>query len=355
MTTTAAASHTTNGTGTPASATPSPTTPNPTTPSPTTLAKAINMGLRASMERDPKVLVMGEDVGKLGGVFRVTDGLQKDFGEHRVLDTPLAESGIIGTAVGLAMRGYRPVAEIQFDGFVFPGFDQIISQLAKMTFRTQGTVRMPVVVRIPYGGGIGAVEHHAEAPESFFCHIAGLRVVSCSNASDAYFMIQEAIACDDPVVFFEPKRRYWEKSPLDVETDPGSTFSSVVRRPGTDVTVVSYGPSMPVLQAAADAAATEGRSLELIDLRTLSPLDLAPVLESVRKTGHLVVVSEAPRESSITGDIAARVMEEAFYSLAAPVLRVAGMDTPYPPSKLEEYYLPDLDKVLDAVDRVLAY
>ncbi len=326
-----------------------------TAAAPTTLAKALNMGLRASMDRDPKVLVMGEDVGKLGGVFRVTDGLQKDFGEHRVLDTPLAESGIIGTAVGLAMRGYRPVTEIQFDGFVFPGFDQIISQLAKLTFRTQGYVKMPVVVRIPYGGGIGAVEHHAEAPESFFCHIAGLRVVTCSNAEDAYFMIQEAISCDDPVVFFEPKRRYWEKAPLDVSAAPGTTFSSVVRRPGADVTVVSYGPSMPVLYAAADAAAVEGRSLELIDLRCLSPLDLDPVLESVRRTGRLVVVTEAPRESSVSGDIAARVMEEAFYSLAAPVLRVAGMDLPYPPSKLEEYYLPDLDKVLDAVDRVLAY
>ena len=327
---------------------------------PTTLAKALNMGLRSAMENNPKVVVMGEDVGKLGGVFRVTDGLQKDFGEHRVLDTPLAESGIIGTAVGLAIRGYRPVTEIQFDGFVFPGFDQIISQLAKITFRTQGKVRMPVVIRIPYGGGIGAVEHHAEAPESFFCHIAGLRVVTCSNAADAYFMIQEAIACDDPVVFFEPKRRYWEKAPLDVTAGAAagsgfSTFSSVVRRPGTDVTVVSYGPSMPVLYAAADAAAAEGRSLELIDLRSLSPLDLDPVLASVRRTGRLVVVTEAPRESSISGDIVARVTEEAFYSLAAPVLRVAGMDLPYPPSKLEDYYLPDLDKVLDAVDRVLAY
>ncbi len=322
---------------------------------PTTLAKALNMGLRASMEADPKVLVMGEDVGKLGGVFRVTDGLQKDFGEHRVLDTPLAESGIIGTAVGLAMRGYRPVTEIQFDGFVFPGFDQIVSQVAKLTFRTQGAVRMPLVIRIPYGGGIGAVEHHAEAPESYFCHIAGLRVVTCSNASDAYFMIQQAISCDDPVVFFEPKRRYWEKAPLDVATAPGGMFSSVVRRPGTDVTVVSYGPSMPVLYAAADAAAVEGKSLELIDLRSLSPLDLGPVLESVRKTGRLVVVTEAPREASVSSEIAARVTEEAFYSLAAPVLRVAGFDVPYPPSKLEEYYLPDLDKVLDAVDRSLAF
>ena len=330
---------------------------------PVTLAKALNLSLRAAMDEDPKVIVMGEDVGKLGGVFRVTDGLLKDFGDHRVLDTPLAESGIIGTAVGLAMRGYRPVAEIQFDGFVFPGFDQIISQVAKVTYRSQGAWSMPLVIRIPFGGGIGAVEHHAEAPESFFCHIGGLRVVACSTTQDAYDMLRAAIACDDPVVFFEPKRRYWEKGALDVTVGAGgagrqrppSCFSSVVRRGGTDVTVVSYGPSMPILHAAADAAATEGRSLEIIDLRTLSPLDLGPVLDSVRKTGRLVVVSEAPRESSITADIAARVTEEAFYSLAAPVLRVAGFDTPYPPSRLEEDYLPDLDKVLDAVDRAMAF
>ena len=319
------------------------------------LAKGLNMGLRAAMEADPKVILMGEDVGKLGGVFRITDGLQKDFGEHRVLDSPLAESGIIGTAVGLALRGYRPVAEIQFDGFVFPGFDQIISQVAKLSFRTQGKARVPLVIRIPYGGGIGAVEHHEESPESLFCHIAGLRVVTCANAGDAYWMIQEAIACDDPVIFFEPKRRYWEKGALDTDARPDTTFSTVVRRPGTDITVASYGPSMPIVTAAADAAASDGISIEVIDLRTLSPLDLGPVVDSVRRTGHLVVVSEAPLESSITAGIAARVTEEAFYSLAAPVLRVAGFDTPFPPSKLEEYYLPDLDKVLDAVDRSLAY
>lgn len=329
--------------------------------SPTPLAKALNLGLRTAMEDDPKVIVMGEDVGRLGGVFRVTDGLQKDFGSHRVFDTPLAESGIIGTAVGLAMRGYRPVAEIQFDGFIFPGFDQIISQVAKVTYRTQGAWPMSLVIRVPFGGGIGAVEHHSEAPESLFCHIAGLRVVACANAQDGFDMLRAAIFCDDPVIFFEPKRRYWEKMPLDTESRngararPPACFSSVVRRSGTDVTVVSYGPSMPVLHAAAEAAAAEGTSLEVIDLRTLSPLDLDPVLDSVRRTGRLVVVSEAPLESSITGDIAARVTEEAFYSLHAPVLRVAGFDTPYPPSRIEEEYLPDLDKVLDAVDRALAY
>lgn len=327
----------------------------------TALARALNLGLRTAMEDDSRVVIMGEDVGRLGGVFRVTDGLQKDFGEHRVLDTPLAESGIVGAAVGLAMRGFRPVAEIQFDGFIFPAFDQIVSQVAKMTYRTQGAFPMPLVIRVPYGGGIGAVEHHSEAPESLFCHVAGLRVVTCSNSQDAFDLLRAAIFCDDPVVFFEPKRRYWEKGALDTGSrsaprqSPPAGFSSIVRRPGTDVTVVSYGPSMAPVLAAAEAAAAEGRSLEVIDLRSLSPLDLDPVVESVRRTGRLVVVSEAPRESSITSEIAARVTEEAFYSLAAPVLRVAGFDTPYPPSRLEEHYLPDLDRILDAVDRALAY
>jgi pyruvate dehydrogenase E1 component beta subunit len=322
---------------------------------PITLAKALNMALRAAMDADPKVLVMGEDVGTLGGVFRITDGLKKDFGEHRVLDTPLAESGIIGTGVGLALRGYKPVCEMQFDGFTFPAFDQIISQVAKVQYRSQGAWQMPMVIRIPFGGGIGAVEHHSESPESLFCHIAGLRVMSPSTPADAYWMLQQAIASPDPVVFFEPKRRYWEKGAVDTAANPGDVATSVLRKTGTDCTVVSYGPSMPVVMKAAAAAEAEGRSLEVIDLRTLSPLDLGPVLASVRKTGRLVVVSEAPREASITSEDAARVTEEAFYSLAAPVLRVAGFDTPYPPSKLEDEFLPDLDKILDAVDRTLAY
>jgi len=321
----------------------------------TTLAKALNNGLRAAMERDPKVIVMGEDVGKLGGVYRVTDGLQKDFGEQRVLDTPLAESGIIGTAVGLAIRGFRPVCEIQFDGFVFPGFDQIVSQLAKLHYRSQGKVKVPVVVRIPFGGGIGAVEHHSESPESYFAHAAGLRVVACSNATDAYWMIQQAIAADDPVIFFEPKRRYWEKAEVDPDADPPPLFTSRVVRPGTTLTVATYGPMVKTCLSAASAAEADGHDLEVIDLRTLSPLDLGPVVESVRRTGHLVVVSEAPSESSIASELAARVQQEAFYSLEAPVLRVTGFDTPYPPSKCEEDYLPDLDRVLDAVDRSLAW
>ncbi|WP_132875806.1 alpha-ketoacid dehydrogenase subunit beta [Tamaricihabitans halophyticus] len=323
-----------------------------------TIGKALNHALRAAMEADPKVLIMGEDVGKLGGVFRITDGLQKDFGEHRVLDTPLAESGIIGTAIGLAVRGFRPVCEIQFDGFVFPGFDQIVSQLAKLHFRSQGKVKVPIVVRIPFGGGIGAVEHHSESPESLFSHTAGLRLVSCSNPVDAYWMLQQAIRCDDPVLFFEPKKLYHTgslKETVDPTASPDPLFASRVLRSGTAATLVTYGPSVRVCLDAAIAAAEEGTSLEVIDLRTLSPLDLEPVFESVRKTGRLIAVSEAPSESSLTSEIAARVQQECFYSLEAPVLRVTGFDTPYPPTKLEEYYLPDLDRVLHTVDRALTW
>ncbi len=323
-----------------------------------TIGKALNLALRTAMEADDKVLIMGEDVGKLGGVFRVTDGLQKDFGEHRVLDTPLAESGIIGTAIGLAMHGFRPVCEIQFDGFIFPAYDQIVSQLAKLHYRSQGKVPMPVVVRVPFGGGIGAVEHHSESPESLFAHVAGLKVVACANPVDAYWMLQQAIACDDPVLFFEPKRYYHSgnlKAAVDPSAPPDPLFTSRVVRRGSAATVVAYGPSMKVALDAATAAAEDGTSLEIIDLRSLSPLDLAPVFESVRKTGHLIAVSEAPPESSVTSEIAARVQQECFYSLQAPVLRVTGFDTPYPPAKVEEYFLPDLDRVLHAVDRSLSW
>ncbi len=321
--------------------------------SPITMAKALNDGLRKTLEEDPKVIVMGEDVGKLGGVFRVTDGLQKDFGESRVFDTPLAESGIIGTAVGLAMRGYRPVCEIQFDGFVYPGFDQIVSQVAKMHNRSNGNLRMPITIRIPFGGGIGAVEHHSESPEAYFAHTAGLKVVSCSNPSDAYWMIQQAVRADDPVIFFEPKRRYWTKGELDLTPYP--LHKARIVRPGRDVTIVAYGPMVVTALESAAAAADEGRELEVIDLRSISPLDTATVVESVRRTGRLVVVHEAAVSHGVGAEIAARVQEKAFYSLEAPVLRVCGFDTPYPPSRLEEDWLPSVDRILDAVDRTLEY
>ena len=321
-----------------------------------TLGKALNEGLRKALEADPKVLIMGEDVGRLGGVFRVTDGLQKDFGEDRVIDTPLAESGIVGTAVGLAIRGFRPVCEIQFDGFVFPAFDQIVSQVAKMHYRSAGNVKLPITIRIPFGGGIGAVEHHSESPESYFCHTPGLKVVSCSNPVDAYWMIQQAIASDDPIVFFEPKRRYWDKAEVDTSTAaPRSLWSAEVVRPGSEVTLLTYGPSVKVCLEAAAAAETEGRDIEVVDLRSLSPIDWETVLASVRKTQHAIVVSEAPVYTSLASEVAARISEKCFYELESPVLRVCGYSTPYPTSRIEEDYLPDLDRILDAVDRSLAF
>ncbi|MCP2265058.1 pyruvate dehydrogenase E1 component beta subunit [Promicromonospora thailandica] len=322
-----------------------------------TLGKAVNEGLRAAMRRDDKVLLMGEDIGPLGGVFRVTDGLQAEFGEERVVDTPLAESGIVGTAIGLAMRGYRPVCEIQFDGFVFPAFNQITTQLAKIHNRTRGAIDMPVVIRIPYGGGIGAVEHHSESPEALFAHTAGLRVVSPSSPQDAYTMIQEAIASPDPVVFFEPKGRYWAKGEVDLDVPVGSATlnAAQVVRTGTDVTLVAYGPSVETALKTAAALAEEGRSAEVVDLRAISPLDTGAVVASVRKTGRCVVIHEAPVFFGAGAEIAARVTEECFYALESPVLRVGGFHTPYPVAKHEHEYLPSVDRVLDAVDRAFAH
>jgi len=320
-----------------------------------TLAKALNAGLRRALEADPKVLLAGEDIGKLGGVFRVTEGLQKDFGDARVIDSPLAESGIIGTAVGMAIRGYRPVCEIQFDGFVYPAFDQIVSQVAKMHFRSAGRLRLPIVIRIPFGGGIGAVEHHSESPEVYFAHTPGLKVVACANAVDAYWMIQQAIASDDPVIFFEPKRRYHEKGEVDEGASPIPLHTARVVRPGRDATLLAYGPSVKVCLDAATAAADEGRELEVVDLRSLSPLDLPVITESAARTGRVISVHEAPVSFGLGAELVARITERCFYSLEAPVLRVGGFDTPYPPSRLEEEYLPNLDRVLDAVDRSLSY
>jgi 2-oxoisovalerate dehydrogenase E1 component beta subunit len=315
-----------------------------------TMVKAINSGLRAAMEADPKVVVMGEDIGRLGGVFRVTEGLQKDFGESRVMDTPLAESAIVGTAVGMTFRGYRPVVEIQFDGFVYPAYDQIVSQVARMHFRSSGKVRMPLVIRIPYGGGIGAVEHHSDSPEAQFALTAGLKVVAPSTPHDAHWMIQQAIASDDPVVFMEPKRRYWESGEVDTAAPDLSLWSSRVVRPGRDATLVTYGPMVTTCLAAAEAAVEDGLEIEVIDLRTLSPLDLTPVVESVRRTGHAVVVHEAARTLGLGAELAARITEECFFHLEAPVQRVTGYDMPYPPSRAEEEFLPGLDRILDAVD-----
>ena len=323
-----------------------------------TLSRALNEGLRKALEANSKALIMGEDVGKLGGVFRVTDGLQKDFGEARVIDTPLAESGIIGTAIGLALRGYRPICEIQFDGFVFPAFDQIVSQLAKMRYRSRGSLRLPLVIRIPFGGGIGAVEHHSESPEALFAHTPGLRVVACGGPADGYAMIQQAAESDDPVIFFEPKRRYWDKADVDVDSGLADALpleQARVMVPGSDVTVLCYGPMVRTCTEAAVAARADGRSIEVIDLRSLAPLDTDTIFASVRKTGRCIVVHEAVVTGGLGAEIAASVTEECFYNLEAPVLRVGAPTTPYPPSRLEDHYLPDLDRVLDAVDRAFRY
>jgi pyruvate dehydrogenase E1 component beta subunit len=319
------------------------------------IAKAINAGIKKAMEENPKVLMFGEDVAELGGVFRVTEGLHAEFGDKRVFNSPIAESGIVGTAIGLAMRGYRPIAEIQFDGFIFPAFDQITTQLAKLTNRSEGFLQMPVVIRVPVGGGIGAVEHHSESPEAYFAHTPGLRVVSPSNSNDAYWMIQQAIASNDPVMFFEPKRRYWQKGTVNLDTPPQPLHTARVLREGDQVTIACHGPMVTVALQAAEIAAEEGTSIEVIDLRSISPIDFTTIIESVKKTGRLVVAQEASNFVSVGSEIAARVSEQAFFHLEAPVLRVGGFDVPYPPAKLEEQFLPDADRILEAVDRILAY
>jgi len=319
-----------------------------------TLAKAITTGLHDALAADERVLLLGEDIGRLGGVFRVTDGLQSTFGSGRVMDTPLAEAGIIGTAVGLAYRGYRPVCEIQFDGFIYPGFDQIVAQLARLHYRTGGAVRMPVTIRVPFGGGIRSVEHHSESPEAYFVHTPGLRVVTCSNPQDAYVLIRQAIACDDPVLFFEPKRRYWTKAPVEpVVTDAPAMETARVVMPGDDVTLVAYGPLVMTARDAAIAASDEGVSIEVIDLRSLSPVDFATVEASVRKTGRLVITHEAQQFGGVGAEIAASITERCFDYLEAAPARVTGFDVPYPPAELEDEYLPNLDRILDGVDRVL--
>ncbi|WP_217136170.1 alpha-ketoacid dehydrogenase subunit beta [Leucobacter chinensis] len=317
------------------------------------IARAINAGLRDAMRNDDHVVLLGEDIGTLGGVFRVTDGLQKEFGTARVLDTPLAEAGIVGSAIGLAMNGFRPVVEIQFDGFVFPAFNQITTQLAKIRNRSEGTIDMPVVIRLPYGGHIGAVEHHQESPEAYFAHTAGLRVVSPANANDAYWMIQEAIRSNDPVIFMEPKAKYWQKGEVRKDAPGAPMHSSLVAREGSDITLIGFGAMVTTLMQAAEIAESEGVSAEVIDLRTISPLDYGPLVASVQKTGRAVVAQEAPENASVGSEIAATLSEKCFFSLEAPVLRVSGYDLPFPPAGLEKQYLPDADRVLEAVDRAM--
>ncbi len=319
-----------------------------------TMVAALNAALRDVLQDEPKAILMGEDIGRHGGVFRVTDGLQQSFGEHRVLDAPLAESGIVGTSIGLALRGFRPVLEIQFDGFVYPAANQIISQLAKLRARSEGAMLLPLTIRIPYGGGIGAIEHHSESPEIYFAHTAGLRVVTPANPHDAYWMLRQSVASDDPVLFFEPKRRYWEKEEINTLRTDLSLHQARIAREGKDLTLVAYGPMVRTCLDAAVAAEPEW-SIEVIDLRSLSPVDFDTVERSVAKTHRLVVVHEAPVLYGPGAELAAEITERCFYQLQAPVLRVGAPNTPYPPAQVEGLYLPDVDRVLDAVDASFAH
>jgi len=319
---------------------------------PVTMAKAINLSLRDALAGDDDVLVFGEDVGTLGGVFRITDGLQKAFGSDRVFDTPLAESAIIGICIGLALRGFKPVPEIQFDGFIYPAFDQIVSHVAK--YRNRTGVSMPITIRVPFGGRIGAVEHHSESPEAYFTHTAGLKVVAPSTPGDAYALLQSAIADPDPVIFFEPKARYYLKEEIDTAKEVPIGQARVARE-GSGVTVIAYGPTVSIALDAAKAAEKENISLEVIDLRTLSPLDMPTILASLQKTHRAIVVHEAPVFGGFGGEIVARIADDGFDLLEAPIARIGGMDTPYPPARYEKLYLPDVDRILEAADLALAY
>ncbi|GAB3448136.1 alpha-ketoacid dehydrogenase subunit beta [Streptomonospora sediminis] len=317
-----------------------------------TLGQALNRALHDALAADPDVLVYGEDVGPLGGVFRVTDGLSTEFGDDRCFDSPLAEAGIVGTAVGMAMYGCRPVVEMQFDAFAYPAFEQVVSHVAKLRNRTRGRVELPLVIRIPYGGGIGAVEHHGDSSEAYYTHTPGLRVVSPATPADGYSMLREAVESPDPVVFLEPKRRYWSGEDVELPVRTAPMDRAVVRRAGRDLTIIAYGPAVATALLAAEAAAEDGREAEVVDLRSLSPFDDETVTASVRRTGRAVVVHEAPGFGGYGGEVAARVTEQCFHHLEAPVLRVCGLDIPYPPPHLEEHHLPDADRLLAAIDRL---
>lgn len=323
---------------------------DPTTHVKLTMAQALNSALRDSMTADPTVVVFGEDVGPLGGVFRVTDGLNAEFGDQRCFDTPLAESGIIGMATGMAMNGFRPVVEMQFDAFAYPAFEQIVSHVAKMRNRTRGKVSLPMVIRIPYAGGIGGVEHHCDSSESYYAHTPGLHVVAPASVADAYGLLRAAISSPDPVVFLEPKKLYWTKEEVDLTVPVPGIGQATIRRDGTDATLIAYGPTVPVALEAAEIAQQEGRSLQVVDLRSIVPFDDETVCNAVKSTGRAVVIAEAAGFASVSSEIVARVTERCFHSLAAPIRRVTGLDIPYPPPKLEHFQLPSVDRVLDAID-----
>ncbi|RJO70720.1 alpha-ketoacid dehydrogenase subunit beta [Nocardia panacis] len=316
-----------------------------------TMAQSLNQALRDALAADENVVIFGEDVGALGGVFRVTDGLTERFGDDRCFDTPVAEAGIVGFAIGMAMSGFRPVVEMQFDAYAYPAFEQIVSHVAKLRNRSRGAITMPMVIRMPYAGGIGGVEHHCDSSEGYYAHTPGLQVVTPATVGDAYGLLRRAIEDPDPVIFLEPKRLYFESA--DVELGLGEPIGkAAVRRQGRDATLVAYGPSVSVALDTARAAAEDGRFLEVIDLRSIVPFDDETVMASVRKTGRCVVIQEAQGFAGVGAEIAARVQERCFHQLRAPVLRVSGLDVPYPAPKLEKLYLSDVDRVLDSVERL---
>ncbi|GIX32659.1 MAG: 2-oxoisovalerate dehydrogenase subunit beta [Lysobacterales bacterium] len=320
-----------------------------------TLVEAVTMALAHEMARDPSVIVLGEDVGVNGGVFRATLGLYERFGAKRVIDTPLDETTIAGLAVGLAAMGMRPVAEAQFEGFIFPMIDHVVNHAARLRTRTRGRMSCPLVIRAPWGGGIRAPEHHSDAPEAMFAHIPGLRVVIPSSPSRAYGLLLAAIRDPDPVIFFEPKRiyrQYKEEVPDDGEALPLDTC--FVLRDGSDLTLLTWGAHVKECLEAAERLEEEGISAEVIDVATLKPLDFATIHESVRKTGRCVIVHEAPRHCGVGAEIAARLAEEAIYDLQAPVARVTGYDVPIPLFRLEMKYLPSVERIVAAAKRVLA-
>ena len=319
------------------------------------LLQAVNDALRVEMRRDPRVVVLGEDVGNFGGVFRATEGLQAEFGPDRCIDTPLAESGIVGTAIGMALYGMRPVPEIQFGDYIYPAFDQIVNELAKLRYRSGGEYAAPVVVRTPIGGGIKGGHYHSQSPEALFTHVPGLKVVCPSNPVDAKGLLASAIRGDDPVIFMEPKR-YYRAARGDV---PEGEFTiplgqAKVVRAGKQVTVLAWSAMVHTALEAAEKGAQAGYDLEVIDLRTLVPFDEAAILASVEKTGRVVIVQEAPRTSGFGAELAATIAEKAILHLEAPIVRVAGLDTPFPYT-LEHEYLPDADRILDAVERVVRF
>jgi 2-oxoisovalerate dehydrogenase E1 component beta subunit len=320
-----------------------------------TMSAALNRALYDALAADPRLLVFGEDVGISGGVFRVTDGLQAEYGEHRVFDTPISEAAIAGAAVGLAFAGWRSVIEMQFDAFSYPALEQVIDHVAKMRMRTRGRVDMPITIRIPSFGGIKGKEHHGESPETYYVHTAGLKVVTPSSALDAYRLLRHAIADPDPVVFLEPKARYWGKEEGELADDEPGIGRGRVLREGGDVTLIAYGSMVARSLDAAAVLSDRGVDARVVDLRSLAPLDEDLLARCAQETGRVVVVHEAPRTLGMGAEVAARVMELAFDHLQAPVARVTGWDAPYPPAALEERYLPSIDRIVERTVEAVTY